>query len=303
MFSLQIKRTPPAVAAVLALLLCLWPARPSLAQIETKKVRVVASLFPLYDFARHIAGDKAEVSLLLPPGMEAHSFEPAPADILRINRADIFIYTGASMEPWVADILKGLDNRALLIIDASSGIELSAGADPHIWLDFSYAQKMVDTILAGFLAKDPANRSLYLARARAYKAKLADLDEEFKKGLSHCAQRTFIHGGHFAFGYLAKRYNLTFLSAYPGFAANTEPGPRDLVRLTRTMRLHGIRYVYCDRLVSPRIASVIAREAGAGLLLLNAAHNLTKEEMDQGLTFISIMERNLAQLKRGLECQ
>jgi zinc transport system substrate-binding protein len=300
MLPLQIKHTPVALAAAL---LCLWCVWPGLAQAEAKKVRVITSLFPLYDFTRQIAGDKAEVALLLPPGMEAHSFEPAPADILRINRADIFIYTGASMEPWVGDILKGLDNRALLVIDASAGITLSSGADPHIWLDFSYAQKMVDTILNGFLVKDPAHRDFYLARARAYKARLAGLDEAFTQGLSHCAQRTFIHGGHFAFGYLAKRYNLAFLSAYPGFAANTEPGPQDLARLTRTIRLHGIHYVYCDRLISPRIASVLARETGAGVLSLNAAHNLTKEEMEGGATFISIMEKNLAQLKRGLECQ
>ncbi|HTY46011.1 MAG TPA: zinc ABC transporter substrate-binding protein [Patescibacteria group bacterium] len=303
MLPLQITRRPFALVTAVTLASLLFCGRPCLAQAEAQKIRVVTSLFPLYDFARQVAGDRAEVSLLLAPGMEAHSFEPTPADIMRINRADIFIYTGASMEPWVRDVLKGLDNPSLLVVNASSGIKLSAGADPHIWLDFSYARQMVTNIMQAFVAKDPEYLSTYLANTRAYHVKLAELDLAFRKGLANCAQRTFIHGGHFAFGYLAARYHLEFLSAYPGFAANTEPGPRDLARLTQIMHQRGIKYVYCDKFISPRIASVIAQETGAEVLLLNGAHNLTKEEMAQGISFISIMEDNLQQLKKGLECQ
>jgi zinc transport system substrate-binding protein len=289
--------------------------------VQNKKLQVVTSLFPLYDFARNIGQDMADVSLLLPPGLEAHSFEPRPGDMVRLNQANVFIYTNSAMEPWVQDVLKGVQNRSLKVVESGRSIAMTAGheeyapgkkaghrhghdhggADPHIWLDFSNATNMVDHILAGFLEKDPLNRDFYQKNADAYKAKLNDLDRQFKEGLSGCRKKIIVHGGHFAFGYLAQRYGLKYV-AVSGFSPNAEPLPAGMVRISRTLKANGLNYLFYEELLSPRIAESIARETGVSLLMLHGAHNVSKEEFERGVSFLDLMQRNLQNLKRGLQC-
>ncbi len=291
-----------------------------------KKLKVVATLFTLYDFARNVAGDRAEVSLLLPPGIEAHSFEPKPKDIMEISSADLFVFTGRYMEPWAEKVLKGVENKNLIVIDASKGIELVRSKnngrdqdhhdnnqmqhgghghgvyDPHIWLDLSNAQKMVDTIRDGMVQKDPENRESYIKNAEIYKKRLDELDRRYKKTLSTCRNHTIIHGGHFAFNYLARRYNLTYYSAYKT-SPNAEPTPKQVIGLKHRISQSGIKYIFHEELIEPRVAEVLAKETGAQILRLHGAHNISKEDLDRGVTFISIMEDNLNSLRKGLECQ
>jgi zinc transport system substrate-binding protein len=287
-----------------------------------QQITIVTTLFPLYDFARAIGQDKVEVTLLLPPGVEAHSFEPRPADIVRISTADVFVYTGRFMEPWVAELLKSLTTKTLVVVDASRGVNLIEGTgaheeednvaeaehhhgrfDPHIWLDFANAQKMVDSICAALVEKDPANRDLYIKNADDYKRKLTSLDQEYRQSLANAKYRTIVHAGHFAFGYLAKRYNLTFLSAFKGFSPDAEPTPRDIGELIEKTKQSGVKYVFYEELISPRVAQTLAAEAGVELLPLNGAHNVSKDALARGDTFLAIMQRNLESLKKGLQCQ
>lgn len=286
------------------------------------KVQVITTLFPFYDFAKQIGDDRIAVSLLVPPGVEAHTFEPKPADIVRINKADIFIYSGKFMEPWVKDLLKGVPNKGLLVVDASKGITLmdekeeesqhtlvsaehseQGGKDPHIWLDLSNDQAIVDTIAGVLEEKDSPNAEFYRENAGRYKAKLALLDQRFKSVLSGCRIKTFIYGGHFAFGYFAKRYGLAYISPYRGFSPDAEPTPKSITELIVKMKQLHIKYIYHEELIDPKVARVIAGETGAKLLLLHGAHNVSKEDLREGLSFISIMEENLNKLKLGLECQ
>ncbi|RNC69202.1 MAG: zinc-binding protein [Desulfuromonadales bacterium] len=297
------------------------------AQVPSGKLKVVATLFPLYDFARNVAGDRAEVTLLLPPGMEAHSFEPKPADIVRISKADLFLYTNRAMEPWAEELVKGVDAKNLVVVDTSRGARLlkardedehghggekggvaegnhhdEGGIDPHIWLDFVNARTMVDTIAAAFAAQDPANRDAYLANAAAYKAKLAALDDRYRAGLATCAKRVFLHGGHFAFGYLAQRYGLRYESAL-AVSADAEPTPRKLAGLVRQMKAEGLRVVYTEELIDPRTTETIARETGATILTLHGAHNVSRDDLAKGATFLDFMDRNLENLRKGLQCR
>lgn len=286
-----------------------------------EKLRVVATLFPLYDFAGNVGGDRAEVTLLLPPGVEAHSYEPKPRDVVRVTTADVFIFTGKFMEPWAEGFLKGVNQPKLSVIDASRGIVLvdvkgeedhthgknEAGhghgtVDPHIWLDFANARKMVDTIAEGFAAKDPPNREFYLKNAAVYNAKLDDLDRGYRETLATCQKKVIIHGGHFAFGYLARRYGLTYEAAYGG-SPDAEPTARRLVELKNKLKQHGVDYVYYEELITPRVAAVLAKETGAKLLKLHGVHNVSKEDMNQGVTFLQLMAQNLANLKTGLQCR
>jgi zinc transport system substrate-binding protein len=286
-----------------------------------KKITVVTTLFPLYDFTRVIARDRADVTLLLPPGVEAHAFEPKPADMVRISSAGLFVYTGKYMEPWAEEILKGTSNKTLIVRDASQGIKLMHTTendhdeaddghghhdhgtyDPHIWLDFENAMKMVDTITDGLSAADPANSAFYKQNAARYKEELLALDARFRETLRTCRKKVLVHGGHFAFGYLARRYGLEYVSAYQG-SPNAEPTARKIIALEKIIKEKGVRYVYFEELINPKVSELLSRETGATLLSLHGAHNVTKDELAKGSTFISLMDANLANLKIGLECR
>ncbi|NPU85051.1 MAG: zinc ABC transporter solute-binding protein [Syntrophaceae bacterium] len=288
------------------------------------KLEVVTTLFPLYDFVRQVGGDRVHVTLLLPPGVEPHAFEPRPGDITRIQQAAVFIYTGKFMEPWAERILAGLDRKNLLIVDASRGIALrrgdaghedhdgdagrahdghdDAGADPHVWLDFGNDVLIVDSLAAALAGRDPGNGDFYRRNAAAFREKILALDRKYRETLTSCRKKVIAHGGHFAFGYMAHRYGLEYHTAYPGFTADAEPSPRDLMRLAETVRRHGLTAVYQEELVSPKIAEAVSRETGAAVLTLHPAANISREDMEKGVTFLDLMERNLENLKRGLAC-
>ncbi len=289
---------------------------------QSQKISIITTLFPLYDFAKTIGGDKVEVSLLLPPGVEAHGFEPKPSDIARINEAQIFIYTGSFMEPWAEDIIKGNSNQSLEIIDASLDIKMMPGLahhhddedeendhhneeaevmDPHIWLDFDNDQKIVETITIALSEKDPSNAEYYQKRANDYKNTLSLLDQKYKNGLASCQSNKIIYGGHYAFGYLSNRYNLEYLAAQ-GISPDSEPTANDLIKMVEQIRKDNIKYVFYEELTTPKIAETIANETQAKMLLLNAAHNVSREDFENNISFISLMEYNLDNLKIGLEC-
>jgi len=315
----------------------------AVAQGNDQKLKIITTLFPTYDFVRQIGQDKVHVSLLLPPGVESHTFEPTPQDVVKINKADVFIYTGKYMEPWVEDLLKGVSSKNLTVVDASFGVALMedvdhdedkdhheaehdegregdeeehghevgeerehhhhGGKDPHIWTDLANDQIMVDTIAKVLAEKDPANSAFYLNNAHGYKAKLADLDRRFKEALSTAKYKKIIYGGHFAFGYFAKRYGLEHDSPYDGFSPNAEPSPKAIAELINKLKRSGMKYIYYEELLDPKVARIIAQETGAKLELLHGAHNVSKDELKSGVTFLGLMEENLKKLRVGLECQ
>ncbi|MCL2761015.1 MAG: zinc ABC transporter substrate-binding protein [Desulfuromonadales bacterium] len=279
------------------------------------KLNVVTTLFPVYDFAKNVGGNKVDVTLILPPGVEPHSFEPTPQDIVKINQADIFIFTSRDMEPWAVKLLEGGTGKALAVEAGRDAKYISAvggdddddggrksGRDPHIWLDLDNAAIMVDAIAEGMAQKQPESRAYFMANAAAYKSKLKSLDDKFKEGLSVCKTREFLHGGHYAFAYLAKRYNLSYRSAY-GMTADSEPTPKQMMELIQQVKRDNIKYIFYEELLSPRIAETIAQETGAKMLELDGIHNLTKDELSNGATYIGLMEMNLENLRKGLECQ
>ena len=287
------------------------------------KITIVTTLFPLYEFAKEVGGEKVDVALLLPPGAEAHTFEPRPSDIQKMNNADVFLYIGAGMEPWAHDIVEGANNENLLLLDASSKVTLLKSEnhdkhdsesedhdeghqhgdyDPHFWLDFENDKKIVDAIAQVLSEKDPTNRGFYMKNAKQYNARLSSLNQKYDNELSNCKQNVFISGGHSAFAYLAHNYNLESISAF-GISPNSEPTPQKIKEIIDLTKEHGIKYIYFEKLVNPKMADTIAHETNAKTLVLNPAHNLLKEQFQQGVTFIALMEENLQNLKIGLECE
>jgi zinc transport system substrate-binding protein len=283
--------------------------------VSTGKLKVVTTLFPVYDFARVVGGDAVEVSLLLPPGVEPHSFEPRPEDMMTVAKADIFIYTNSGMEPWAEKLLSGVTkNGKPVMVEAGQGARYISSShseehdhkegatDPHIWLDITNSMQMTDNIAKALAQGVPAKKEMFTINASDYKARLKTLDDRFRSELSNCGTREFIHGGHYAFAYLAERYNLRYISAY-GVSADSEPSPRKMKELVDTIRQHKLKSVFYEELLSPAVARSVSEETGASLLKLHGIHNITKQELVSGITYTGLMEQNLAALKKGLMCQ
>jgi len=283
-------------------------------------LQVVTTLFPLYDFARTIAGDKASVTMLLPPGVEPHTFEPKPEDMIRISHSGLFIYTNPQMEPWAETVIKGIDSRQLKVVNAGQRVQYRSvvvggdhrqadsegkhdhkGLDPHAWLDFANAEIIVDAIVDGFVAADSVNEDYYRKNAGTLKSRLMTLDQRFRDGLKDCKSRKLLHGGHYTFGYLARRYDLDY-QALSGISSDSEPSAARMVKLIKEIRSSGSKYLFAEELLSPRLTETLAKEASVGVLMLHGAHNLSRDEMGRGATFFDLMERNLENLQKGLGC-
>ena len=283
-------------------------------------LKVVASLFPLQEFARAVGGDKVQVALLLPPGAEAHTWEPRPSDVIKISQADIFIYVSPSLEPWIDKVLRAVQSKKLRVLEASQGLPLikaegpeertgRAGGsrgpekmDPHLWLDFALDQKIVDAIAVAFSEKDPIHAAFYRNNAEIYRGKLNDLDQRYRQALAKCRHRQILLSGHAAFAYLAKRYRLQQI-ALSGISPDAEPTPKKMAGVVEMAHKTGIKFIYVEELSNPKLAQSLSKEAGVGILILNAGHNLTVQQVKEKVTFLELMEKNLKNLEKGLECQ
>ena len=311
-----------------------------------KKLKIVATLFPQYDFARQIAGDYADVTLLLPPGMESHSYDLRPADMIEIQESDMFIYTGKYMEVWAQTIIDSLDD-SVMVVDVSDGITLEKeedyfvdehiahehithedtdeddehGAheddehdshaghshsghtheyDPHIWTSPVYAMQMVENIVDALMEKDPQHAEEYRQRADEYIDKLAEVDAAFRQVSEESARRTIFFGGRFAMTYFVREYDFDCVSAYHDCSAESEPSISSVMRMIDEIKESGAKAVYYEELADPKVARTIAEETGVKLLLLHSAHNVSRQEYENGVTYLDIMWNNVEKLKEGL---
>ncbi|MGQ9512720.1 metal ABC transporter substrate-binding protein [Thermodesulfitimonas sp.] len=281
------------------------------------KVRVVATFFPLYDFARQVGGERIEVTCLVPPGVSVHEWEPTARDIKRAVQADLFIYNGAGLEPWVDKVLPEFHGRA--VVEATRGLDLlrytgededHAGKDtaaehhhhgpydPHAWLDPVRAQYYVRQIAVGLSRVDPAGRAYYEERAAAYIERLAALDRAYREAAAHFKHREIVTA-HAAFGYLAARYGLRQIPV-AGLSPQAEPSPARLKELVALVRQYKVKYIFFDSTVSPRLAETLAREAGVKSLVLSPAAGLSPEEKAGQKGYLAVMEDNLAVLITAL---
>lgn len=288
------------------------------------KIEIVTTLFPQYDFARQIVGDKAEVTLLLPPGMESHSYEPTPADMIKINKANLFIYTGELMEPWAHKMIESVDSEQVKVLDVSQGIPLLAPNeadeqhhdheaeveghehseddghhhtyDPHIWTSPQNAKVMVNNILEALCEVDLQNADYYKANAQAYQLQLDNLNDEFEVVVSNSKHDTIYHSGRFAMQYLMQQYGINYVSA----PFEAEPSAALVAQVINEIKANNIPAIYYEELITPKIAQMISEETGAQMLLLHSCHNVSKEDFDNGVTYLSLMEQNVENLKIGL---
>lgn len=273
--------------------------QPSTKDAPANTVSVAASYYPLYEFAKQVGGDKVQVTLMTPAGAEPHEYEPPAKTLAIAQQSDVFIYNGGPFEPWINAFL---DSYSRTTIRASQGIALQDhGKDPHFWLDPVLVRQIITTIKDGLATADPANKNYYSARAEAYRGKLAQLDADFRNGLQTCQQQTII-ASHAAFSYVAARYGFT-VQSIAGLSPDEEPSAARLAELSDVITKNGIRYVFFEHLVSPRLADTIAQETGAQTLVLDPLEGLDNEDQEQGKDYLSVQQQNLAHLRTALACQ
>jgi zinc transport system substrate-binding protein len=281
------------------------------AQVRTAgRIRILATIFPLMEFASAVAGDRGEAALLLPPGAEIHTWQPRVSDIRKLGVLDMFLFIGPSLEPWAPEILRTAGGPRLRVFEADRALRQAGGPgvgagetlDPHLWLDFGLDLDLVDRIAAVLTEIDPSGRAGFETRAEAYKDKLRRLDAEYRDAFRSCEEKTFVFGGHAAFGYLARRYGLVQIPVY-GLSPDAAPTPKALAEIIARARTMRIRTVFFEENVSDKMARLIAREIGADVRVLNPGHNLTPEQFSARVTFLDLMRQNLEGFKHGLGCR
>ena len=264
-------------------------------------LKVLATFFPLQDWAAAVGGDKANVTLLVPVSIDVHEFEPSPAAIQAISEANILVLNGAGLEPWAMDAIAAASNPHLIVVDCSKGVNLiqvppqfqvgNRTVDPHIWNDPVDAIAMVKNILAGFIQAAPSDSSYFTANAIAYENSLQVLNQEFVDlASSKLATRSFVTF-HTAWGYLAQQYNLTQIPVFGPF--QEEPTAADIQNVVNVINQNKLCYVGYESLENPAIPQAIATETHATLVPMDPNEGLTQQQQAVGETYLTMMQMML----------
>lgn len=280
------------------------------------RLRVLTSFYPMYDFACKIGGDCIDVTNMVPSGTEPHDWEPSTNDLKNLEKADVFIYNGADMEPWADDLLVSRSDT-LRVVEASENVELRTtdgehehahehedadhhhgDFDPHVWLDPENAKIEMEAIRDALCAADPENSTVFQSNYEKYAAELDALDAEFREKLAPLPNRTIVVA-HEAFGYLCDAYGLTQVGI-EGLSPDSEPDPGRMAEVIDFVREHSISTIFFEELVSPKVAEAIASETGAQAKMLSPLEGLSDEQAAAGADYFSVMHDNLAALMEAL---
>ena len=304
-------------ALLLAVLLCLPLFSCGSDSRNGGKLKIVATLFPQYDFACAISGDRAQVSMLLPYGTDSHTYEPSVKDMTDVSSCDIFLYTGDTMEPWAATILENADGENIMAVDLSKNIKLLEGTphdshdhgekqhihdyDPHIWTSPENAIIMVDEILSALCSADEDNADYYIKNAQALKVQLSSLSHSLSEIAENYDGTPLYFGGKFAFLYMFSEYGFYYESPYQGCSDESEPSIKTISDICAKIQADGTKYIFTEEMSENKVAKSIAGETGTELLVLHSCHNLSKDEAKAGETYASLMQRNIQNIRRALE--
>lgn len=290
------------------------------ANAENDKISIVTTIFPQYDFARQIVGDKADITMLLAPGVESHSYEPTPQDIIKIQNSDVFIYVGGESDEWVKEILESMDTSKMAVInlmdcvdvvkeetvegmEAEEGEEEAEGKveyDEHIWTSPKNAILISEKIAEELSKIDNKNSDLYKRNAESYVDKLKQLDADFQGVVDNAKRKTIAFGDRFPFRYFADAYGLTYTAAFPGCSTDTEPSASTIAYIIDKVKTEKLPIVYYIEFSNHKVADTISEATGAKTLLFHSCHNISKEDLASGITYLELMKKNVGNLKEAL---
>ena len=268
---------------------------------EKRQLKVLASFYPLYEFTKIIGGERIDVSVIIPSGIEPHDWEPTIQDLQKMQNADMIVINGADLEPWITKLVSV--NPNILIVDTSNGIPLlgkdkhvfdnKIQNDPHIWLDPVLAKKQIQNIANGLIRIDPQNTDYYQENANAYNARLILLDNKIRNELSFCVKKDFL-AFHDAFSYFANEYGLN-QNTIIGVNPSEEPTAVTLQQIVQKAQNLDLNVIFTEEAVNPRVSEIIADEIGAKVLILSPI-----EIYEKNSDYIKRMEQNLSNLKKEL---
>lgn len=304
-----------ALIIALSLLLCgCGTAQPEPVTDDTK-LQIVCSCFPAYDFAREIAGDRAQITLLLKPGAEVHSYEPSPKDIIRIQESDLFICNGGESEEWVESLIDD-DANVIYMMDCVDTVEESdegiysaehdgheheeTELDEHVWTSPLNAVKIARRICDELCEADKDGSREYIVNFEMYKTKLLDLDIRFRTTVLQAERNTLVFADRFPMRYFTLEYGLNYYAAFPGCASETEPSAKTVAFLIDHVREENIPAVLYMEFSNEKMADVICEDTGCKKLPFYSAHSVTAEQFEAGVTYLDLMEMNLDSLKEAL---
>lgn len=314
------------LAAAVALPLC--ACAPAGEEAEDGRLQVVCSLFPYYDFVCEIGGAYVSPRLLVAAGREAHSFEPTPMDVIRVSRADVFVYNGGEGEQWVDEILSSAGENiptVLRMMDYADTLteEPLAGHDDHdhadhdhehdddhdsddieydehIWTSPVQAMKLCRAICDALCAADPAHAAVYRSNLENYLGQLAELDVAFRQVCSEKKRSLLVFGDRFPLLYFCREYGLDYRAAFHGCSSDTEPSLYTLKFLIDKVRQQDIPVVYALELSSRKVADAIAETTGATVETFYSCQTVSQADWAAGEGYVSLMRRNVAALREGI---
>lgn len=306
-----------SITILLAMLCALLSGCGAQSEPEGEGISVVATVFAPYDFARQLVGERGEVTLLLPPGSEAHSYEPSPKDIIEIQNCDLFIYVGGVSDAWVSDVLEsvGGEVRTVTLMDCVElleeehveGMEVDEDEhegeieyDEHVWTSPRNAELICEKIAAALCEVDPEGAEEYGTALESYCAQLDELDAAFTEVVENGVRDTVVFGDRFPLLYFAKAYGLNYYAAWPGCADEAEPSAATVTFLIDKVKAEGIPVVFHIELSNEDMADTICNETGAKKMLFSACHNVTRAQFDAGVTYLELMWQNLDALREAL---
>lgn len=318
-------------ASVLLLLLSGCSSPETAGSEDSGKIRAVATIFPQYDFLRQIGGDHLELTMLLKPGAESHSFEPTPADMITVSQSDLFVYVGGDSDAWVETILESVDvseKEIVTLMDcvetvaeedvegmethghahdhededptAADGDHEEAEQDEHVWTSPRNAVRIVEKLRDALIAVDPENAGDYTQNAADYIDRLNRLDQEFQETVDTAKRHTILLGDRFPFRYLADAYGLDYYAAFPGCSSESEASAKTIAFLIDKVKEEKIPVVFSIELSNEKMTDSICEATGATKLQLHSCHNVTRDDFEQGITYLDLMERNVQALKEAL---
>ncbi|KKT96515.1 MAG: ABC-type metal ion transporter, periplasmic subunit [Candidatus Collierbacteria bacterium GW2011_GWC2_45_15] len=271
--------------------------------VDSNKLSVYTSIYPLTFFAQEIGGDKVLVTTITPPGVEPHEYDPNPGDLANIYKAELLILNGANMEPWADKAKADIESKGIHVVTSSDGIDLlrkDGQPDPHFWLDPVSAQRIVLNIMSGLIKTNPENESYFRANADKLIVKLIDLDNKFRQSLFNCKQNTVI-ASHSVFGYLESRYKFK-QDTLAGLSPDEEPSSQRIAEIVATIKQKNIKYVLTETLLSPKLAETLSRETGVIVQVFNPLESLSQGDLDKGENYFTIQETNRQILVAALQC-
>ncbi len=293
--------------------------------VSEGKCKVVTTIFPPYDFVREIAGDKVELTMLLKPGSESHTYEPSPQDILKIQQCDIFIYNGGESDEWVRQILDSIDmegKTVMAMMDMVDPVEEETVEgmqedeeehtedtehegkheyDEHVWTDPANAITISEKISEALIEKDTMNKETYQKRAESYIKQLHELDQGFRSVIKAGKRKTIVVGDRFPFRYFVEAYNLKYYAAFPGCVAESEPSASTVTFLIQKVKENKIPVVFTIEMSNGKMAHTIAEGTGAKVLTFHSCHNVTADDFEAGAGYLSLMKANLINVKEALQ--